>query len=286
MADKLDVAVIILAKDEERNIARAVQSVAGAFAQVFVVDSGSTDRTREIAREQGAEVFENPWPGYAAQRNWSLDHLPFHAGWIFFLDADEYVEQPFVQELKEAIARAPEPIAGYSIRRTLAWGGAQINHGGVQEARIIRIFRRGRGRCDTRAVNEHIVLDGVEATIETPLMHWNDSGLVRWIEKHLKYSRLEAQSLLDDLLAEITDHSAPSARARQRKRRLYAALPPFWRAAARFGYSMTVQQGYRDGFDAAPYYVLHHLLYPMLTDLHFVAEAARRVAARATRPLR
>lgn len=283
MAEPIDVAVIILAKDEERNIARAVTSVASHFAQVFVVDSGSTDRTRELARECGAQVFENPWPGYAAQRNWSIDQLPITAGWIFFLDADEYVEPPFLAELHEALARSPQSVAGYSVRRTLEWGGAHIVHGGVQDARIVRLFRRGRGRCDTRAVNEHIVLDGVEATLETPLAHWNDSGLKRWIDKHLVYARLEASSLLDDLLHPPQNATGPSARSRLSKRRLYAALPPFWRAAARFGYSMTVQEGYRDGLDAAPYYLLHHLLYPMLTDVHFVAQAAKRLVDAPTR---
>jgi glycosyltransferase involved in cell wall biosynthesis len=280
MAEQVDVAVVILSKDEERNIARAVSSVVPHFAQVFVLDSGSTDRTRELAREHGAQVFENPWPGYAAQRNWAIDHLPITAGWIFFLDADEYVEAPFVAEVREALARAPLSVAGFSIRRTLEWGGAHIVHGGIQDARIIRLLRRGRGRCDARAVNEHIVLDGVEATLETPVAHWNDSGLRRWVDKHLVYARLEASSLLDDLLSAPKEGTGPSARSRHRKRRLYAALPPFWRAAARFGYSMTVQEGYRDGLDAAPYYLLHHLLYPMLTDVHFVAQAAQRLAHR------
>lgn len=283
VVDRLDVAVVILARNEEHNVARSVSSVAGDFAEVFVIDSGSTDRTRELAAESGAQVVENPWPGFAAQRNWGIDHLPLTATWIFFLDADEYVDPAFVAELRQTLARTQDAVAGFSIRRTLEWGNAKVAYGGIQDTRIVRIFRRGRGRCDDRAVNEHIVLDGVEATLEVPVGHRNESGLRRWIDKHLVYSRLEAKSLLDELVHGDPTAQGPSALTRLRRRRMYAALPPFLRVAARFGYSMTLQHGYRDGLPASSYYLLHHLLYPLLTDVHFVAEATRRLAQRGKR---
>ncbi len=275
----LDVAVVILTQDEEKNVERAVRSVAGRAREVFVLDSGSTDRTIDLARAAGAMVHENPWPGFAAQRNWALDHLPISAGWVFFLDADEFVDGPFLDELAQAIARAGEHVAGFAIRRWLAWGNARVAFGGMQDNRILRIVKRGRGRCDERVVNEHLVVDGEEVDLETLVGHRNESGLGRWVKKHRAYAPVEAQALWDELWSP-TPPAGALARARLDKRRLYAALPPFWRSLARFSYVMTFQQGYKDGFGGGAYHLLHDLAYNVLVDVHFCAVGARRLAGR------
>ncbi len=277
---RLDVAVVILTKDEEKNVERAVRSVVGRARETFVLDSGSTDRTIELARAAGASVFENPWPGYAAQRNWALDQLPIAAKWIFFLDADEFVDDVFLCELDEALASAPESVAGFSIRRWLEWGSARVAFGGMQDTRILRIVRRGRGRCDERVINEHLVVDGAEVALSTPVGHRNESGLWRWVQKHRTYAPLEAEALLDELLSpERPDGEL--ARARLKKRRFYAALPPFARSFARFTYTMTLAQGYKDGLNGGVYHLLHDLALMLLIDAHFCAAGVRRLSGRA-----
>jgi glycosyltransferase involved in cell wall biosynthesis len=275
----LDVDVVVLTQDEERNIVRCVESVVGHVTGVFVVDSGSTDATRRLAREAGASVFEHPWPGYGPQRNWALEHLPLTATWTFFLDADEFVDEPFLAELSESFARATDEVAGFSIRRWLDFEGARVAHGGLQKTRILRILRRGRGRCDDRVVNEHLVVEGEERPLDVPVGHRNESGLWRWLVKHHGYAPLEARALLDDLLSPAPA-KGPLALSRHRKRRLYAALPPVVRSFARFGYTMTVQKGWRDGVGGGAYHLLHDLLYPFVIDGWFVAEAVRRLARR------
>ncbi len=279
-AGRLDVAVVVLTRDEERNIVRAVGSVVDRARQVFVVDSGSTDQTIPLAKVAGAEVFENPWPGYAAQRNWALDNLPIRSAWVFFLDADEFVDDGFWAEFSGLLARADDGVAGFSIRRWLEWGGARVAYGGMQDTRILRVVRFGRGRCDDRVVNEHLVVDGEEVAIETPVGHRNESGLARWIEKHRVYARLEAEALLEELVT-ASDAKGDLAEKRLKMRRFYAALPPFARSFARFGYTMTVKEGWRDGLAGGGYHLLHDLVFMLAIDAHFVRAAAQKAAKKA-----
>lgn len=115
---------LILTRDEERHIARAMGSVAGLGGRVVVVDSGSTDRTVEIARALGAGVLTHPWRNHATQFNWGLGQLPEDTGWVLRLDADEVV----TPELAAQIAPSCRPWGP----RSRAWssGGAWPSWGG------------------------------------------------------------------------------------------------------------------------------------------------------------
>jgi len=97
--DKVPLSVIVLTHNEELNIRQCARSVAGWAGEVFVVDSFSTDRTIEVAREEGARVIQHEFTGYAEQRNWALSNLPLGYEWVLFLDADETVSE----ELKDEI---------------------------------------------------------------------------------------------------------------------------------------------------------------------------------------
>jgi len=98
---KIPISVLILTRNEEVNIGQALENVCGWADQVFVVDSYSTDKTLDIARTMGTEIVQNPWHGYAAQKNWALDNLNFRNEWVFVLDADELLSD----ELKQEVAR-------------------------------------------------------------------------------------------------------------------------------------------------------------------------------------
>lgn len=100
---KLNLAVVILADNEEKNLPACLQSVQGLDCDVFVVDSGSTDRTKEIATAAGAQVFEHPFENYAAQRNWAQQNLPIKSEWLLHLDADERLTPELVSEIRERL---------------------------------------------------------------------------------------------------------------------------------------------------------------------------------------
>ncbi|MBV9545298.1 MAG: glycosyltransferase family 2 protein, partial [Chloroflexi bacterium] len=99
--------VVILTLDEELNLPACLPSVAFAD-EVFVVDSFSHDQTLDIARSAGAQVVQHPFAQYADQRNWALDHLPFHHPWVLFLDADERVTAELRREIEGIVIAAPE----------------------------------------------------------------------------------------------------------------------------------------------------------------------------------
>ena len=110
------VSVIFLTLNEERNLPAALNSLSGLEAEVFVVDSGSTDRTLEIARAAGCRVVAHPFENYALQRNWAFDHLPIGAPWTLCLDADERLTPELRLRLGAAIAVTNAPVLAARIR--------------------------------------------------------------------------------------------------------------------------------------------------------------------------
>src|SRR2546426_8346495 len=103
-----DVAVIILTYNEEVNIAQALVSVAGWAQQIFILDSHSTDSTLEVASAFPCTIVQNHFENYARQRNFALDQLPIETEWVFFLDADEWLQDDLKREISEVVAAKPE----------------------------------------------------------------------------------------------------------------------------------------------------------------------------------
>lgn len=283
MKTPVPVAVVALTHNEEANIERCVQSVAGWAAQVFVVDSFSTDRTVEIARSLGADVHQRTFTGFADQRNWALDHLPFSCDWLLFLDADEWVSEPLKGEVRDRIT-APGRAAGYHIPRRHRFMGRWLRFGGLYPTMQLRLFRRGRVRCEDRLVDEHFVVDGPTDTLRQDLLTEDQKGIAAWIDRHNLYARLEARELLR------ADHGGPRLAARlsgtqaERKRwvreRLWNRLPLFTRPFALFFYRYVLRLGFLDGAAGLVYHVLESFWYRLLIDLNY-RELSRRPASQA-----
>ena len=158
--------VVILTRDEERHIERAIASVAPIANRVLVIDSGSTDRTVALAEARGARVLTNPWTCYASQFNWALDQLPEDTDWVLRLDADEVVTPALAAEIKLLLPELGPEFAGVRVWRRMTFLGRTIRHGGVFPIRVIRLFRHGRGYCEDRWMDEHILVDGAVADIK------------------------------------------------------------------------------------------------------------------------
>src|SRR4051794_4096692 len=123
-----DVDVLIQTFNEEENLPHTLASLRGWVRRVFIVDSGSTDRTIAIAKEFGAVVVHHDWEGYAGQKNWALDNLPFESNWILILDADESVSPELREEIEGIVSRQPDRIheAGFYLNRVFIFMGRQI----------------------------------------------------------------------------------------------------------------------------------------------------------------
>jgi glycosyltransferase involved in cell wall biosynthesis len=195
--------VVIITHNEEVNIARTLNSVAplvqDAAGEVIVVDSGSTDRTVDIAKSLGANVFVEPWKGFAAQKNSAIDKAS--GEWILSLDADEELSRPAQAFLSKFLARpgADQPGGVFFSRRNY-FLGRWIRHGGFYPDKKLRLFRRGNGRFEDRLVHEDVLLAPGLRT-EDPggidLIHRAYPTFVAYLEHMNRYSSLGAEMAVE-----------------------------------------------------------------------------------------
>lgn len=188
MDDKAPLSVAMIVKDEEDNLPGCLESVSFA-RQVVVVDSGSADGTPRIAAALGCDVFSEPWRGFGPQKQFAVEKC--REDWILILDADERVPPETARAIRESVD-SPDA-AGYSFPRKNFFQGRWIRHAGWWPDRVVRLFRRGRGRITPAAVHEAVVVDGPVKELQASLEHWTESDLGRIVRKIDRYSTLGAQ---------------------------------------------------------------------------------------------
>jgi glycosyltransferase involved in cell wall biosynthesis len=247
----LPVSVIIPARNEAKNLPRCLQALK-EVAEVYVIDSQSTDDTVEIARSHGAQVvqfhYQGGWP---KKRQWAMNTLPISYDWILLLDADEMLTPELAEEIRSAIQNPA--IDGYSILLRTWFLGRVLRHGDVGLWKL-SLFRRGKGRYECRLkdqdasmadmeVHEHVVVDGATAQLRNPLIHHNVESLSRYIQKHDEYSNWESRVLLQGDDKELPPSLLGSQAQRRRwlKRKLFAVpgspvLLFLYRYVLRFGF--------------------------------------------------
>jgi len=187
--DCLTLSIVIITLNEEANLARTLASVAWAD-EIIVLDSGSTDRTREVAESFHAKFHQEEWKGFAAQKNSALAKAT--GDWILSLDADEEVEPALADEIRSVLAANPS-VAGFWVPRKNFFLGRWIRHGGYYPDPKLRLFRRGSGQYETRPVHEDMKLDGTTARLQSHLLHHAYPTLDSYIEHMNRYSSLGAQ---------------------------------------------------------------------------------------------
>jgi glycosyltransferase involved in cell wall biosynthesis len=184
--------LIVITKNEEAAIARCLGSAAFAD-EIIVVDSGSTDRTVEIARGLGARVVVTPdWPGFGAQKNRALDLA--RSDWVLSLDADEWIDPQYVAALRQAIADPAAPDAWRTSRRS-RFCGRVVNHCGWSPDYVVRLFRRERARFSDDLVHEHLVVDGVTGKLGIRIDHDSIESWADAEDKIARYSLAAAQQM-------------------------------------------------------------------------------------------
>ena len=256
----MHLSVVIITFNEEANLGRTLASVqplvADGKGEVIVVDSGSTDRTVEIAKSFGAKVFVEEWKGFAAQKNSAIDKAA--GDWILSLDADEELDsqlQQALRELLESLDRLsalgkksiPDPrsiadtasrsdaishadFSGLWIPRKNEFLGRWIKHGGYWPDPKLRLFRRGSGKFESRAVHEDIQVDGITRQIQSgAILHHSYPTLSDYIEHMNRYSSLGAEMVV--------------AKGKVR----FTAINIVLRPLATFVYNYFIRLGFLDG---------------------------------------
>jgi glycosyltransferase involved in cell wall biosynthesis len=198
---KLPVSVIVATRNEEKNLPRCLEALRVA-GEVYVIDSGSTDATVEIARSSGAHVVQFQYRGgWPKKRQWAIENLPLAFDWIFLVDADEALTLELAEEIRQAIQN-PD-INGYYISLRMYFLGRMLRHGGAGFWKL-SLFHRGKGGYECRLrdqdasmadmeIHEHVVVDGPTTRLKNPLEHHNMESLSRYIRKHDEYSNWEAK---------------------------------------------------------------------------------------------
>nr|WP_319250266.1 glycosyltransferase family 2 protein [uncultured Celeribacter sp.] len=266
--------VVILAKNEELHIARAINSVKTVATRVVVVDSGSTDKTLQIAENLGAQVFENAWVNYATQFNWALEQLSEETDWVLRLDADEFLTEGLAQEIASRLPAFGTEISGIYLSRRMNFMGRPIRWGGVFPIRVLRLFRHGKGHCENRWMDEHILVDGDTGEFQGEIVDDNLNSLTWWTEKHNGYASREVVDLLNlefgfmqhETVADLASGKQASIK-RWIKEKIYAHLPGGFRAFIYFLYRYVFRLGFLDGTQGTAFHVLQGFWYRYLVDM-------------------
>lgn len=269
----LPVTVVIPVKNEADNLPRCLERLS-AFSQVVVVDSGSSDATCEIAQETGAEVLQFNWNGqFPKKRNWVLRNYAFTTDWVLFLDADEFVTERFVEELRRVLAETT--CVGFWLNYERWFLSKQLKHG--DEFNKLALFRVGAGeyeRIEENAwsqldmeIHEHPILEGPLGEICAPIEHNEYRGLHHYIAKHNEYASWEAarylqlvegtstlnhtltRNLNPDILGKGSGagvaSNAPTLTMRQQRK--YRHIAKWWAAPVYFLRGYFWKRGFLDG---------------------------------------
>jgi glycosyltransferase involved in cell wall biosynthesis len=188
--------VAIITRNEAANLPRTLASVRWA-GEIVVVDSGSTDATLDLARDAGARIFEEPWKGFAAQKNSAISHCT--GDWILSLDADEEVSPKLAQEIQALLAGEPA-FTAYRIPRLNHFLRRPLRHGGYWPDPKLRLFRRGTAQFADRPVHETMKMIGESEApvgrLRGPLIHHCYPTLTDYVEHMNRYSSIAAEQLV------------------------------------------------------------------------------------------
>jgi glycosyltransferase involved in cell wall biosynthesis len=281
-AESHRLSVIILTYNERANLPACLESLKGLDGDVFVVDSGSTDGTVEIATAAGAKVVVHPFENYAAQRNWAQQTLPIRSEWLLHLDADERLTPELVTEINQMLHEPPQEIDGFLLRKRTYFMGRWIRHGGHYPSYHLRLFRKGQGLCEDRLYDQHFLVNGRLGRLKHDYLDVVTSDLSTWVLRHTRWAELEAREMMANPNGgnriQPVLFGTPIERRRWLREGLYAHSPLFARAFLYWIYRYFVRLGFLDGKEGLIFHFLQGCWYRFLIDVNLVALGRRRDA--------
>ncbi len=246
---KIPISVVVPVKNEQKNLARCLERLTD-FDEIFVVDSGSTDDTCQIAEAHGAKVIDFQWDGkFPKKRNWFLRNHELNNDWVLFIDADEYMSAEFAAEAAGQVASTDH--VGFWITYDNHFMGKVLKHG--DRFRKLALFRRSAGEYEKieedhwsnldMEVHEHPVLDGTVGAIEATIDHEDFKGLHAYINRHNEYSSWEARRYAKLMLSGTGEHTHLTPKQKVKYRLLTSSLL----APLYMWYSYIWKLGFLDG---------------------------------------
>jgi glycosyltransferase involved in cell wall biosynthesis len=187
----MKITATIITLNEERNIARAIESLR-CCDEILILDSGSTDRTLQLAENLGARVFEAGWRGYSGQKNWAAEQAS--NDWILSIDADEALSEALEAEIWNLKKSGPRH-DGYTMPRLARYLGRWILHSGWYPDRKIRLYDRTKGRWVGDFVHESVHVAGRVGQLDSNILHFTCESLSEHVKTMERYTTLAAQEI-------------------------------------------------------------------------------------------
>ncbi len=264
-----DVTAIVLTLNEEANIEACLQSVKDFCKRVVVIDSGSTDRTVEIAKQYGADVFFHEFSYYAAQYNWGVDNANIDTKWTLRLDADERFTPEVCAHSEKLMAEHDEDdVNGIVMESDFFFLGRQMKHGGSKKRKIM-LFKTGKGRIEDRKRDAHTILnEGHTLAIKERYLHYDFKDLTSYIARYNWYAIRELQDYIAYEKGASFDANTDEQLRKHRKKKftIYYRAPMFLRAWLWFVYNYYFRLGFLDGREGYLYHYFESYWYRFLVD--------------------
>lgn len=194
MDNKSKISVCVISFNEERNIEECLKSVSWAD-DIIMVDSFSTDRTIELAKQYTSKIFVQEWKGYSEAKNYAVQNTS--NDWILSIDADERVTPELKNEIISVINDSSKRYTGYKVARQAYFLGKWIKHCGWYPGYVLRLFRKDSGTFSNSRVHEKFELVGETGTLKHDLLHFTDDNLLHYFNKFNKYTSLAADDLVE-----------------------------------------------------------------------------------------
>jgi glycosyltransferase involved in cell wall biosynthesis len=275
----LPLTVLVATRNDEVNIERCLTSLQGFAGQVFVLDSESSDRTRELARPLATEVRVLPYDHTRIIPwifQWGLDHLPIEHEWVLILEADQALPPELRAEIAALLAGGGAGPAenGFYIRRKQIFRGKWIRFGGYGRKRLLKLFRRGCGELDPLEQDTRVYVRGRVGRLESPLEEWNrkEDSILFYLEKHLRYAEAFAREELERRRGGIPFKLKPKLFGASDERTLwlkarYYRMPLFVRPALYFAYRYVLRLGVLDGKTGFLFHFLQAFWFRLVVDV-------------------
>lgn len=188
----MSISIIILTYNEEENIRTCLENSKKLTNSIYIIDSFSTDKTLEICEEFGCKIYQHKFENQARQLNWALENVEIKENWILRLDADEFMTEELIDEIKNKIDSVDENISGIFLKRRLYFLNKWMKRG-IYPTYILRLWRNKKAICEERWMDEHMkLLEGTTTTFDNDFIDNNNKNLTWWINKHNNYASREA----------------------------------------------------------------------------------------------
>lgn len=288
---RVPISLVVLTYNEEQNLGACLASVSHLVGETYVVDSGSSDGTLEVAGRFGARVISHGFETHAKQWNWALRSLPFSHEWALCLDADQRVTDELAREIAGRFGRGQvTEMDGFYISRRQVFRGRWIRYGGYYPKYMLKLVRHDRAWCDeNELLDSRLYVKGATGRLRHDLVEANEkeADISFWIVKHAGYASRQAEEEMRRASGEAAWSVTPSLFGTPDQRILWLKqwwyrMPLYVRPFFYFFYRYVIRLGFLDGKEGFIFHFLQGFWYRLLVDIK-VDERRRQNAGKSDR---